>query len=523
MIRTPIRERSLTASALWLLVGKTLGYGVMFLLPVLLVRKLSQHDFGVYKQLFLVVGTAVMLLPLGFGMSAYYFLPRLRTRRERVALNILLFHAAVSGAAAALLVLRPGLLVDLFGDAGLAGYAPLIGLIILLWIPSSCLETLAIANGEPRVAAISIVLLQLSKAVSLWTAAFVWGTVHAVVVAAAVHGAVQSAALGAYVWSRFPGFWRAFDGGMLRSQLTYALPLGAAGLLYWVQVDLHKYLVAHRFDAATFAIYAIGCFEMPLLGIMNESVGSVLIPRVSELQKDGRRMDIIRLAASAMRKLAIVYFPFFVMLAVAGRELITVLFTPQYIAAWPIFAINILLIPFAIPTTACDAVIRAYAEHRFFLVRMRVVSTLLMVVALWFGLQHFGLVGAISVVVVTNLIERLLTAIKAGRVLRVSRAELPLAADVGRIAAAAAAGAVAAVAVRAGLAGAPAFVTLVACTATVGLVYAALLIVLRVPTSDEWARVAALAARAGLGFPTAGGAAALRLPSTPNPAHPRED
>src|SRR5690606_38322733 len=172
-------------------------------LPVLLVRRLSQHDFGVYKQLFLVISTAVMLLPLGFGMSAYYFLPRLRVRRERVALNILLFHAALSGAAAALLIVRPGVLVTLFGDPQLVGYAPLIGLVILLWIPSSCLETLAVANGEPRIAASSIVLLQLSKAVCLWVAAFVWGTVHAVVLAGAVPGGVQSTALAVGVWSRF--------------------------------------------------------------------------------------------------------------------------------------------------------------------------------------------------------------------------------------------------------------------------------------------------------------------------------
>ncbi|HEX7086287.1 MAG TPA: lipopolysaccharide biosynthesis protein [Vicinamibacterales bacterium] len=489
---------SLTVSALWLLVGKTLGYAVMFLLPVLLVRRLSQHDFGVYKQLFLVISTAVMLLPLGFGMSAYYFLPRLRVRRERVALNILLVHAALSGAAAALLIVRPGMLVTLFGDPQLVGYAPLIGLVILLWIPSSCLETLAVANGEPRIAASSIVLLQLSKAVCLWVAAFVWGTVHAVVLAAAVHGVVQSTALAVYVWSRFPGVWRAWDRGMLRAQLTYALPLGAAGLLYWVQVDLHKYLVAHRFDAATFAIYAIGCFEMPLLGIMNESVGSVLIPRVSQLQKDGRRTAIIRLAAEAMRKLAFVYFPLFALLAVAGEELIAVLFTTQYLAAWPIFAINILLIPFSIPTTACDAVIRAYAEHRFFLVRMRVVSTVLMVGALWFGLRYFGLIGAISVVVGTNLLERLLIAWKAARVLQVSRGDAPLLGDVGKVTVAATAAGLAAAAMKVAMVGASPAAILVACAVVAGIVYAAFVLALRVPRTEEWQQVAALAARVGV-------------------------
>jgi hypothetical protein len=40
------------------------------------VRRLSQQDLGLYKQAFFVVTTAMNLLPLGFAMSAFYFLPR---------------------------------------------------------------------------------------------------------------------------------------------------------------------------------------------------------------------------------------------------------------------------------------------------------------------------------------------------------------------------------------------------------------------------------------------------------------
>ena len=66
-------ERSLTVSALWLLGAKTIGFGFMFLLPLLLVRQLSQHDFGVYKQLFLVVGTAVSLLQVYAFLAIAWF------------------------------------------------------------------------------------------------------------------------------------------------------------------------------------------------------------------------------------------------------------------------------------------------------------------------------------------------------------------------------------------------------------------------------------------------------------------
>src|SRR5438874_11348767 len=86
---------SLTAQAFWLLVAKTAGFALTIALPLILVRTLSQGEFGLYKQAFLIVATAMTVLPLGFGMTAYYFLPREEERQEAVVLHVLLFHAAV--------------------------------------------------------------------------------------------------------------------------------------------------------------------------------------------------------------------------------------------------------------------------------------------------------------------------------------------------------------------------------------------------------------------------------------------
>lgn len=479
-------RRSLTSSALWLLSAKTLGFGFMFLLPVLLVRTLSLHDFGVYKQVFLVVGTAISLLPLGFGMSAYYFLPRLTERRGRVVFNILVFHLGVALVAAAVLTFKPEVLGAIFSDPGLTQYAPLIGLIVLLWIPSSCLETIVVADGDAPLAGKFIVGLQLTKAVLLLAAAWAYGTISALVLAAIVHGLFQSATLLAYLSSRFSGCWREADWSVMRAQLAYALPHGAAALLYWFQVDLHRYFVAHQFDAETFAIYAIGCFELPMLGILSESVGSVLIPRMSELQRDGRRQDIVRLSAAAVRKLAGVHVPLYALLTVVGFELITLLFTARYQAAWPIFAINMTLIPFSIPTIPCDAVIRAYAEHRFFLVKLRLISTTAIVGGLWFSLDRFGLVGAIGVVVGVNLLERIATTIKAGRILGVTRDDAPLFADTAKIAAASGVAALAAYAARGVFSPAGPAAIVAGCAMVLAVTYLAVLVLLRVPSQDEW-------------------------------------
>jgi len=114
---TPLGDKTtLTSRAAWLVLGKTLAFLLAFALPLLLVRRMSQYEFGLYKQIFLFVTTAMMLLPLGFHMSAYYFLPREPQWGKQIVLNILLFEVLVAIIACALIVLWPSLLSALFNN-----------------------------------------------------------------------------------------------------------------------------------------------------------------------------------------------------------------------------------------------------------------------------------------------------------------------------------------------------------------------------------------------------------------------
>lgn len=478
---------SLTRSTVWLMSAKTLAFALAFALPVLLTRTLSQTEYGLFKQVFLVVSTATVILPLGYSMSAYYFLPRETDARRRgqVVLNILLFGLCVGGAACLALVLRPALLSAIFHDPALASYAPLVGVVILLWLFSSFIEVIAVANQELRLATAFIVSAQLSKTALMFAAALVFDTVEALVYAALVQGALQTGVLLWYLGTRFPGFWRSFDWSVMRVQTAYALPFGLAGLLYTLQMDLHNYFVSNRFSAATFAVYSIGVAQLPLVGILRESVSSVMIPRVSQLQKGGEAREIVGLLARAMRKLAAVYLPVYALLMVAGREFLTVMFTAAYADAWPVFAVNLTLLPLAL--VEFDAVIRAYGEHRYFMLKVRAVLFTLMLFALWFGILRFGLVGAIGVVVAVNFLERVAAAVKFTRVLGITPRDLALVRDVGKLALASAAAAIAALSARSlALANAATpFVTLAVCGVVFAVVYAASVLLLGVPTTDE--------------------------------------
>lgn len=404
---------------------------------------MDREQYGLYKQAFLVITTAMMLLPLGIPNSAYYFLPRETTRRREVVLNILLLLVVVGGAACGALVLFPSVLTAIFHGPQLAPYARWIGVAMLFWIIGAFLDVAPIANGEIRLASGLIVGIQASRAMIFVGAVLAFGTLRALLAAAILHGLVQTIVLLCYLESRFPGFWRALELRMLRVQLSYALPLGAAGVLMLAQTDLHNYFVSNHFGPALFAVYSVGTLQLPLMGLLQEATNSVLIPRVSLLEKQGDYREIVWLMARAARKLAAVYFPVYVFLLVAGRELIRFLFTARFADSWPILAVNLSLLPLGI--VLLDPLYRSFERERYFLLRLRFAMAATLVLVLWLFTARVGMQGVIAIVVLFAALERCVMAIHFGRLLGVTVRDLVLLRDIGKTALAAlAAGAAAA-------------------------------------------------------------------------------
>ncbi len=466
-----------------MIIAKTLAFATTIALPLLLVRRLSQYDFGIYKQVFLVINTAVATLPLGFGMSAFYFLPRERERAGQVVLNVILFSALMGTIACVLLILFPSLLAMLFKDATLLDYAPQIGVVILLWLIGGFLEVVPIARGEPRMAMLLIVSSQIARTMLILGAAVLLGTVKSLLLAAAAYGVVQDCLLLFYVRSRFPGFWRHFDATLLGRQLTYSLPLGLAGLLYTFQNDLHNYFVSRTFGAALFAVYSLGCFQLPLVGILGDSIGQIMISRVSVLQHQGANREIIELTARAMRKLAFVYFPLFGFLIVVGREFISFLFTSRYLDSWPVFAVNLWMLPLGI--FLFDPIMRAFAEERHFLLKLYIPLFAILFAVLSLGTRRAGLVGTIAIVLAANVVVRVASVWKAVKILHARWSDIRLFGDIGKISIATLGAALSAALLRSSLLGLKPILILSACGVLFCLAYVGGVLLLRITTAGE--------------------------------------
>jgi len=192
------------------------------------------------------------------------------------------------------------------------------------------------------------------------------------------------------------------DVRLWREQLAYALPFALAVGVEVIQQNYHQYVVAARFDAATFAIYAVGCLQIPLVDMIMTSTVNVMMVKMAEDQTHGEATAA--LWHETVCRLAFLMVPLSVFLFVIARELIVTLYTTTYASSVPIFMVWSLTI---LPSIfAVNAVLRVFAQTRFLLVMN--LMRLAMVAALigWF-LSAFGMSGAVLVTLVSTLLVNL--------------------------------------------------------------------------------------------------------------------
>src|SRR5262249_21089363 len=154
------------------------------------------------------------------------------------------------------------------------------------------------------------------------------------------------------------------DWPLMKKQLANSLPYGGGSMMQSLQVDLHNYFVSHYFSAAAFAVYANGCFQMPLLSLLQTAFRDALTPEVARLEASGDYKAIIHSWLSAMRKLSFAIMPACGLMFVMRYELITTLFTKAYADSVPIFSVYLVIM--LTQMVLSSSVMRTIPDFRYF-------------------------------------------------------------------------------------------------------------------------------------------------------------
>jgi O-antigen/teichoic acid export membrane protein len=460
---------SFATRTVWLSAARLVALVLSFLLPFVLARKLSTAEFGLYKQAFQILQTALTLLGLQISGSLYYFIPRHPDKKPQVALNAVLFYAVVGAAVTIWFALHPAWVTQVFKGDGLVPVIPLLGVTILLWLIASAFESVMIADHDVRRASVIAVLLQLAKTTLLVFAAAWQGDIRTMVTAALLFGLVHCGVFFVYLYRRFGRFWWPVDVALLRAQLANALPFGLGAFALGWQYDLHNYFVMHYFDAAGYGIYSTGCFQLVLLLVLLDATETILLPEVARLEKAGDYRQIVATWLGAVRTLAFCFIPACALMFVLRREMIVGLYTSKFEAAVPIFAVTLLNTLLLMNLTS--AVLRAFEDLKFYRVKLYLCLMPLTWLLLYAGMKFAGLPGVMLAVVTVRTLDVTLTTRTLARRLGMTRSDWHYATPLLRMVLAAAGAALLAYLTQPLLAGLPPLAAFLVGSVIFGLAY----------------------------------------------------
>ena len=425
-------------STVLLVGGRTIGVVASFAIGIIFARIFAPADFGTYKQFFLVYATLYGLVQLGMAESLYYFVPRRSGDTGRYVCNAMVTLAIAGLASLALLYFGRMAIGRWLTNTDLADHALLLGAFLTLTLMTTVFEIVMVSRKRHMAAAVTYAVSDIGRTLLFILPALAFGSLHAVFVGATAFAAIRLVVVLVSLWREFGHDFR-MDLALWREQLAYALPFALAVSVEVIQINFHQYVVASRVDAATFAIYAIGCLQIPLVDLIATSSVNVMMVRMGE-EKSGGRVALA-LWHDTICRLAFLLLPLGVFLVLMSRELIVGLFTTTYAASVPIFAVWAMTA--VLPSIfAVDGVLRVYAQTRFLfwtnLLRLAFVAVFIGVF-----MSSMGLAGAVVVTFIGTMLVRLLGVARIARLMHVGlRDALPW-------------GRLAAITARSGIAAAP--------------------------------------------------------------------
>ena len=402
-----------------IVLGRSVGFAAAFAIPIVLSRILDQAEFGTYKQLFLIYATLFGVAQLGIAESLYYFIPRDCGRTGQQIANAMLTLAASGIACLTLLMLFSNAIAGGLANPHIgAGLLPL-GVFLSLTLVTAPFEIVLVSRGNFSGAALTYAASDLLRVICVVVPALAIGTIAAVmwgVVAFAL------ARLVAMLWTLRRDIVTGFRPqlSLWRVQLAYALPFALAVGVEIVQANFHQYVVATRFDVTTFAIFAVGILQMPLVDIISTSAANVMMVKMSAGGTLDTRAALVLWHDTVVR-LSLVVFPLVAFMLIAARDLIVLVFTDAYAASVPIFQLSTIAI---LPACLCvDAVLRAHAQTRVLFV-LNLVRLAAVAVLIGGFLTAFGLRGAVAATLCATVLARALGLARIARLLHLRLVEI---------------------------------------------------------------------------------------------------
>jgi O-antigen/teichoic acid export membrane protein len=336
----------------------------MFIVPLVNVRTLSKEEYGYYRQFWLLFETLTPILILGFPRSLLYYLPRIDSREQRSAYltQTVLFLSLGALVAAIVYAVMARTLGEGLGAAARGFYWRLTFFTFFMMV-TDYMEMLFVAQGRAVAQSVYHAAVWGLQAIVVIVASYLSHDVSTIVWALAFFAMIRFLFGVGYTHAQYGLSLRYISRESMKRQASFAVPVGLAGIGLLLVAQSDKFIINSFLGREAFAVYSVGAFQLPLVGIIQTSIGNVTFPLMAHYQKLGDYAAIVDLWRRSLLKTVVLFFPIFVFFEITARPFITILFTDEYADATPVFMIYMLL--FLRSSVETGAIIQSFNRTKF--------------------------------------------------------------------------------------------------------------------------------------------------------------
>ena len=388
------RTYSLRERAFYLLIGKIIAFVLNIAVPVVLVRLLSQQNYGFYQQFWLMSLTVTPMLAFGIHNSLFYFYPTSRGQEDKTALLSRTFFSLLGMAVIGLCVavILKSHIIGLLKCVELDQFYWALILHIFFSVVSACLQNLFLIEGKATRSMWFEIYNQLSRAVMLIFAVLVFHTVSAAVWALVIQALINSAYLFAYLLYHYRIDIRTIRFSDLMAQIKYVLPMGLGAIVGTIGDQADKLILTALFTTRDYALYSVGNFRIPIIATLYETVGDVILTRISEYSKAPHgKLLALELYKKMLRLNAMVTIPIIVFSITFAGPIITFLFGDNYQESVNVFRVTLLI--FFFQMLGHGYILRGYAQTGHILLS-NLFKMAFSICCGYFLIKHYGIKGA---------------------------------------------------------------------------------------------------------------------------------
>lgn len=338
-------KNNLGKNAAVLTTSKIITTSISLVSVMLLSRFRTLGEYGTYSQILLVINLATALFMLGLPNSTNYFLALANTHEERqrflsvyFTLNTLLCF--VMGGA---LAVSAPIVVAYFNNELIRDFTYI--LVLLPWtkVIIGSISNILVVYGKTEKLTLFNVSNTLTALLAILVTRLMNWSFREYILLYLLGEMCMMLWVYAMVWNLEKPLKISLDKQLIAKIFKYSIPIGLAGLVGTVTIEIDKLMIGRFFDTEQLAIYTNAAKELPLT-IVASSLTAVLLPQMARMLKAKDTNRAVALWGDVIRLSYIIICFCATALVVFAPQVMTILYSAKYLPGVPIFRVYSLVL-----------------------------------------------------------------------------------------------------------------------------------------------------------------------------------